>query len=1283
MAVTGEHDLGGSDRFVVQRRLGQGGFGVVYQAYDKKREQMVAVKTLRRMEAAALYRFKKEFRILADIVHPNLVTLHDLLSERDVWFFSMELVEGVNLLEYLRERMSTPGPETSGEWLTTPAVEMVAVQRELPTLDFAEAAAPGADQETLEHIVAAPSAIRLDRLRDSFRQLADALCTLHETGILHRDIKPSNVLVAPGGRVVLLDFGLAMEIGPEEMAQSMNIVGTPAYLAPEQAAGKQVSEASDWYAVGVMMYEALAGRVPFSGSVLDVLNAKQRQDPLPLKSIVAGVPEDLSNLCQELLRRLPDSRPGGRRVLDRLGGPAARGYRESQSTAASPRDRLFVGREAFLKSLFEAFESAKQGRAVTVHIQGRSGIGKSALARRFFKELRQREPSVVLVAGRCYQQEMVPYKGVDSLIDDLSKFLQRLPDGEAEKYMPRDVSALARLFPVLRQVEAIANARGRMPDIVDPQELRRRAFTALRELLARLADRMPVVLFLDDMHWGDLDSAALLAEVMRPPDPPALMLVLCYRDEGADANPVLQKMRPSVASPGEVRELAIRELDEREANEMVTALLERNSGLSEGQAEIIARESGGHPMFLDELVRHAGMTKSGQGTVMAQGASTLDNMIQDRVLTLPDPAHRLLEVVAVAGRPVRLEVAVRAAGLAGEGHEVLRILHGAHLMRTRRVVETVEIELYHDRIRETVASRLDHDTQKSHHRSLALALQDFQEDEPEALAVHFREAGDPEQASNYAVTAADRAAEALAFDHAARLYKFAAELQPPGSPPSIPLYTKWGDSLANAGRGAEAARTYLTAAEHAMPGQVLDLERRAAEQFLISGHVDEGLEVLRRVLGLVGMKLSKTPRHALLSLLARRAWIRIRGLGFRERKESEIPAEALRRVDTSWAVAIGLGMSEVIQGAEFQARHLLLALRSGELNRVARAIAVEVGFSSQRGTHSRKRTEEVIRKSIALSERANQPYVRGLSLLNQGIAQFLWGNYRNGKELCDQAQAILREQCTGVTWELDTAQLFAMFCILWMGEWGEMRDRYELYRKQAEDRGDLYLLAWLRPRISHLVMLAADDPKGAEEEERIGRSAWPRRHFDLLRWEDTFVQTDILLYNNRPLEAWEFLSGQWAAISKSLVLRIQVVAVEAQMLRARSLLALLGAGELPPNLGFNRKQAFAMVETCARKLVNEKSRWTDSLALHFRACLAATGGEHQSALDLATQTEQGFRAVEMAPYALAIRRRRGELIGGEEGAALIQSADAEFLRLTVKNPARVTAWLAPGKWPRG
>ena len=146
----------------------------------------------------------------------------------------------------------------------------------------------------------------------------DGVIAIHASGRLHRDIKPSNVMVTPEGRVVLLDFGVVGELGKGSERVEDMVLGTPAYMAPEQARASLVGPPADFYAIGVMLYEALTGQLPFDGAPEEVLFAKQQGRPRPPGEIVDGVPADLGALCLDLLAPAPQDRPEGHEILERL-----------------------------------------------------------------------------------------------------------------------------------------------------------------------------------------------------------------------------------------------------------------------------------------------------------------------------------------------------------------------------------------------------------------------------------------------------------------------------------------------------------------------------------------------------------------------------------------------------------------------------------------------------------------------------------------------------------------------------------------------------------------------------------------------------------------------------------------------------------------------------------------------------------------------------------------------------------------------------------------------------
>jgi serine/threonine protein kinase len=287
--------LSSSKRFVIERALGQGGMGVVYQALDLERQTRVALKASTQRDAVTIYRLKNEFRQLADLSHPNLVTLHELVNEGTAWFFTMELVNGSPFDEYCNPiRASDAPPEAEPE------------RRATASLRFLRDVSVTLNQRKIgSELPLRRSTCHMRRLRNALRQLVEAVAALHEAGKLHRDLKPSNVLVTPEGRVVVLDFGLVsngtfIDAAAQDADHTVGgaMFGTPAYMSPEQAAGESVTTASDWYSVGTMLYEAITGELPFDGAIVEILRRKDEFEPPPPSELVTGVPDDLDFLCR-------------------------------------------------------------------------------------------------------------------------------------------------------------------------------------------------------------------------------------------------------------------------------------------------------------------------------------------------------------------------------------------------------------------------------------------------------------------------------------------------------------------------------------------------------------------------------------------------------------------------------------------------------------------------------------------------------------------------------------------------------------------------------------------------------------------------------------------------------------------------------------------------------------------------------------------------------------------------------------------------------------------------
>ncbi len=1338
MSLSHLDDFRGTSRFAVRRRLGAGGMGVVYEVYDRDRGQKVALKTILRLDASSLYRFKNEFRNVSELAHPNLVRLYELVEDDGFYFYTMELVAGLPFLEFVCPGTTIPEDDPlthQGDSLDQTATSLIAdpptpsagtefatgsagpnpqtqpastlalsaggtTDVEPPPAALTDADRPiGLDPVTnldereqattlaMGLTIAQASEVstgvhagpgrppHLVRLRLALRQITEVLVELHAQGRLHRDIKPSNVLVTRRGRVVLLDFGLStvLEQGHGHNTTEGKVVGTVSYMAPEQAAGKDLTPSADWYSVGVMLYQALTGRLPFSGNKMEVLIAKQAGEPPPPSRVAENVPDDLDALCADLLRKRPEDRPDGDEVLRRLGSTPTGAAR------LGSRARPFVGRTGQLGLLREAFGVLGQGKAVAAFVHGRSGVGKSACVQRFLDDLTDRGEAVVL-SGRCYEQESVAYKALDTLVDALSRFLKRLGRLEADALMPRDVAALARVFPVLRRVEAVAEAPQRGTEIPDQQELRRRAFAALREMLARIGDRRPLVLAIDDLQWGDLDSVALLTDLLRPPDPPVLMLLCSYRGEDAASSPCLRTLFEAAEGVPVLRdrhEVVVEPLTISEGRALALALIGLDDPAARVVAEMIVREAGGSPYFVYELVQYLkeGGDLADSDSMANSSEISLDTVLWRRAVRLPVTARELLEVLALAGRPLRQAVACRAAGQRADGFASLALLRAQHMIRGTGPGMLDDVETYHDRIRETVVRRLNPEARRARHAGLARELEAAGDADPEALAVHFEGAEAAEKAGHYYGQAADHAAEALAFDRAVKLYRRALNLRPADDAEGRRLRLRLADALADAGRSLDAAHAYLQAAADApTDAEQLDLQRKAAYQFLICGHIDEGLDAFGTILARVGMPMPGTPRRALLRLLISRARLRLRGLAFRERKASEIDPSRLERIDVSRSVAVGMSVVDVIRGSDYQTRSLLLALSAGEPLRVTLALGWEAVHSACAGRPARRRTSRLIATATALADRVGHPRAVGMARLSSGASAYLEEHFTVGLARLDEAEEILRSQCTGVIWELDTARIFGLWALFYLGRIAELSRRCDRLFREARERGDRYLEATPGPYVGSVARLADDDLAAAKATAEGALGTWSQQGFHIQHLCQYYGLQYIALYEGDAEGAWARIGRTAPLIRSSLLMRIQHVRADVYQHGGRASIAAARAASSSTDVALRLREA----EGYARRLDREKTEWTVAMARLIRAGIAAVRSEPEAAILLLREAMTACESAEVGLFAASARRHLGRLIDGDEGRALVTQAETWMRSQGIVAPARMADCMAPG-----
>jgi tRNA A-37 threonylcarbamoyl transferase component Bud32/tetratricopeptide (TPR) repeat protein len=1198
----------GAGRFEVRGTLGAGGAGVVYRAFDRQLQREIALKLLRQASGRDLYRFKKEFRALADIVHPNLVALHELHADDGEWYFTMELVEGVSFIDWVRP--------SSGE---LPAVR------------------------SRQDILSAQ--VDIARLQGALIQLVDALIALHRAGKLHRDLKPSNVLVTQTGRLTLLDFGLVATVAegdPERLA-----VGTPVYMSPEQAADQPLGEASDWYSLGAMLYEALVGRRPFEGDSEQVMTRKQTEQPPTPRQLDSRVPTELSRLCMQLVQPSPGARPSGIAILDALGATPSE---ITRTIGRSYPPATFVGRAAEMEVLRRVLsETRRSGGAMM--IKGRSGIGKSTLIRRFLRGLGD---SVFVLEGRCYEREAVPFKMLDGVVDSLAGAIVGLPLLVAEQLAPRDLGSLVRLFPVLRRVPRFAElaAQGAVPP--DPQEMRRRGFQALRALLGRLARMRPVVVFVDDAHWGDADSAVFLAELIHSAEPGMLILV-AHRPEDY-LGVVAQVRRPPGGNPrrGDVRELEILPLSEGESATLVTQI----AGDIGRTAEVVAA-GGGNPLVLTEMARAPELT----------AGLRIDDLVRERALKLSPDAQAMLAVSSIAARPLPVEIAAHAAGVVG-GHDEATQLSVERLATLRQVGDQMILHPAHDHVRVAVLASLDPEARAGWHEALARAFEAVQGPEQldsQAVVEHWLAAGHPANAAHHAVSAALRVEEAFAFRRAAELYEIALAYGPWDTIGQRDLLRRKAHALQCAGQLDEAAQVYAHAAQLLSDADAIDLERLHVEVLLRRGRLAEALPAAERLLAKVGIRIPLAGRTSRTRLATQWLQVKLRGLDYVERDASAIPAQDLLTIDVLYSIASSLAFADPALGRVVQSELVRAALDAGEPVRVCLALAQEVCYAAAGGSRNRAVVEAVAARLKAVALRIAYPHVIGLADAAMGIAAHMNGRWGDARGHLEAGLATLRDHGAGVRWEIDLGDTFWLATLFYLGEWREMARLTQLLLREASDRGDIVAQQGLRTGRCNLAWLLLNRPDEAQAQltlagETLGEG------FHLTHVQAAVAQINIDLYRGHIVEAARGLLEAWPSIEQIGVMRLQQPRVELNLLRARMLLA------DPTQL--DRLRGARML---ADEMLKEGATWASALGHLVRASVLAWSDERDAALDELAQAEDDLVTSGMFGWLHIARLRRGMLEGGAGGLARAAAARDLLRDLGAADPDRVAAHMLP--WP--
>jgi hypothetical protein len=1238
-----------SSRFELREQIGSGSMGVVHRAFDHELGREVALKTLRANDPELFYSLKEEFRTAASIVHPNLVELYELFVDGAEGFFTMELLDAAPFDRSVWQR-----PVSSVRCTSASAAQRTPAAR--PAVRWASSAPLRTDPS--EDGGAASTSPRSEtpsaaRLSSAAAQLVEAVAALHDAGRLHGDLKPSNILMTREGRLVVLDFGLSSPLLEQLVGRGFS--GTLAYAAPEQVWSGELTAATDWYSVGVILYEALTGELPERGDQLQA-GLDQAWAALDPES-KSHLPAQFVSLLAELLRLDPAERPTRDVIMAVLG--RARQPRDTSHV----HERHFVGRERPLAALRGALEAARAGWLTVVDVHGASGMGKTELIRQF--ALQTMHGDALMVRGQCRLDESVSYQALDQVIDDLSKHLALLPRAERMAFLPEDFSSLVRVFPVLGRLARTE----RLPADVDASLVRQRAVVALRQMLWRLCAWQPLIVWVDDANWGDAESQRLLCDLLREPAPP-LLLIFSHREAVA---PWLRPVADALAAArGQWLEIEVGPLDDDASRELVASLLGPLARQRPSLARRVAAESERVPLFMAQLCRLIAETsRAGDAT---EGPLTLVQVVDRRVSALAADEQRVAEMVALIESPLPVEVVAAAAGLSTDRNLIVSRLVAAQLLRLTGARPDPRLTSYHQHVRETILARLDPASRKRGHGLLARALEQLEPAiVPEILLHHWLGAGDGERALQVALRAARAAVDKLAFVHAAALYRTALGLLDGGtehSPEYCEVQAKLASALSAAGRAVEAGEQFLLLSAAAPSQKSVRLMQQAAENFLVGGRLEQGMSVLTEALERVQLPLPSSTTSAIVQGLGRVVLFRLAARRTVQKGPSGFDATETLRADLCLSAAKGLGMVNPMLSAYFAFMALDVASRAGDPCRMASALCLSGMMLAAIGGRLGRWGEEWLDEATKIAEASSDVLLRGRVLVCRAQVDVNRGLWSSVLQHCDAAMKWLTLHPDATTWERNMADMSALRALEERGDLMRAWKRAAEWRADAQKRGDLYAEITSDLYLA-FAQIAEDAPDRAESLATRSLARWSASPTPFHEFYRHRVVAYAELYRERPDAALGALRRAERALSDARLDRFPALVLDSSVLSARIHLRLSQGGQ----------DVARSMAACARALarLDGLSRPDASgYAALLRAGLDAVRGDSDGARVQLGVARARFAERQMLLALVYVAAAESTLAGAPGGADRGSACELSLRRQGIIKPKAWLALLAPG-----